>query len=50
MIQSDGRVIETNPYGEKMYHKQQYRVVGGQAMPVDSVSNPQPHKGAATLR
>ena len=49
-IQSDGRVIGTNPYGEKMHHKQQYKVVGGQVMPVDSVGNPQPHKGAATLR
>lgn len=49
-IQSDGRVIETNPYGEKMHHKQQYKVVGGQVMPVDSVGNFQPQKGAATLR
>jgi hypothetical protein len=49
-IQSDGRVIETNPYGEKMYHTQQYKIVGGQVMPVDSVGNFQPHKGAATLR
>jgi len=46
-IQSDGRVIGTNPYGEKMHHKQQYKVVGGQVMPVDSVGNPQPHKSDA---
>jgi hypothetical protein len=46
-IQPDGRVIETNPYGEKMHHKQQYKVVGGQVMPVDSVGNPQPHKSDA---
>jgi hypothetical protein len=49
-VQPDGRVIETNRYGEKMYHKQQYKVVGDQVMPVDSVGNPQPHKGSATWR
>ncbi len=49
-VQPDGRVIETNRYGEKMHHKQQYKIVGDQVMPVDSVGNPQPHKGAATRR
>ena len=49
-IQSDGRVIETNPYGDKMHHKRQYKVVGSQVIPVDSVGNPQPHKGAAKWR
>jgi hypothetical protein len=49
-IQPDGRVIETNRYGEKMHHKQQYKIVGDQVMPVDSVGNPQPHKGGSTRR
>ena len=43
-VQPDWRLIETNRYGEKMYHKQQYKVVGGQISPVDSVGNPQAHK------
>jgi hypothetical protein len=49
-VQSDGRVIETNRYGEKMHHKQQYKVVGEQVIPVDSVGNQQPHKGASIRR
>ena len=49
-IQTDGRVIETNPYGEKMHHKRQYKVFGSQVIAVDSVGNPQPHKGAAKWR
>jgi len=49
-VQPDGRVIETNRYGEKLYHKQQYKVVGGQITPVDSIGNPQPHKGSAVKR
>jgi hypothetical protein len=39
-VQSDGRVIETNRYGEKMYHKQQYKIVGDRMTPVDSIGNP----------
>jgi hypothetical protein len=49
-IQPDGRVIERNRYGDNLYHKQQYRVIGDQVMPIDSVGNPQPHKGVGTLR
>ena len=49
-VQPDGRVIETNRYGEKMHHKQQYKIVGNQMIPVDSVGNLQPHKGTTTKR
>jgi hypothetical protein len=49
-VQPDGRVIETNRYGEKMHHKQQYKIVGDQVMPVDSVGNPQPNKSVSTRR
>lgn len=49
-VQSDGRVVETNQYGEKMHHKQQYRIVGDRLMPIDSVGNPQSHKGTLTRR
>ncbi len=50
VVQPDGRVIETNRYGEKMHHKQQYKIVGDQVMPVDSVGNPQPHKSGSIRR
>jgi hypothetical protein len=49
-VQPDGRVIETNRYGEKMYHKQQYKIVGNQTVPIDTVGNPQAHKSSTVRR
>jgi len=49
-VQSDGRVIETNSYGVKLYHRQQYKIVGNQSVPIDSVGNPQPHKNVTVRR
>jgi len=43
-VQSDGRVIETNQYGEKMHHRQQYKIIGDQIVATDVVGNPQWHK------
>jgi hypothetical protein len=37
----DGRIIETDPLGNKQYDKQQYQIKGDKTYPVDSQGNTQ---------
>jgi hypothetical protein len=38
-IQNDGRVIQTDPYGNKRYDQQQYQIKGDKVYQTDSVGN-----------
>ena len=36
-ITSKGRVIQVDPHGNKLYHKQQYQITGDKIVPVDAL-------------
>lgn len=43
-IRPDGRIIRTDPYGNKLYSKQQYQIRGDKIIPVDAYGNKQYNK------
>jgi hypothetical protein len=43
-VARDGRIVETNQWGEKQPHKQQYKIIDEKIVPTDMVGNPQWHK------
>jgi hypothetical protein len=43
-IQKDGRIIQTDPVGNKQYHKQQFQIKGDKVYQIDSVGNIQYNK------
>jgi len=44
VIKADGKIVQVSPNGNTLYHKQQYKIVGKQIKPIDSIGNIQAHK------
>jgi hypothetical protein len=44
VVKADGKVVQVSPSGNTLYHKQQYKIVGNQIKPIDSIGNNQAHK------
>lgn len=50
VIQQNGRVIETDQFGNKQHHKQQYQIKDGKVYQTDSVGNIQYHKPKGVMK
>ena len=50
VAQKDGRFIETDPIGNKLYHKQQYKMKDGKIYQTDSLGNIQYHKPQLVIK
>lgn len=48
-VDKRGRVVQTDPYGNKQYHKQQYQVVGEKVLPVNSRGEVEYHKQSGVI-
>ena len=43
------RIVQTDSLGNKLYHKQQYTIVGNKICPSDSLGNIEHHKGCLVI-
>ena len=50
VVQNDGRIIETDTIGNKLYHKQQYKMKDGKIYQTNSLGNIQYHKPQLVIK